>query len=109
MADAQYRVALRLGGLTRDWRFDRVATVVHPATGKVTATYWPADQHLRKTAITDAVMRKRALYARYLGWAQGSQLYPQGFLGPAGEAGPPARDAIVGDPTQLRPAVEHDD
>ncbi len=39
LADAQYQVALRLGGLTRDWRFDRMSTVVHPATGKVTATY----------------------------------------------------------------------
>ena len=41
LADAQHRVALRLGGLTQDWRFDRMATVVHPATGKVTATFAP--------------------------------------------------------------------
>src|SRR4051794_36551359 len=32
LADAQHRVALRLGGLTQDWRFDRMSTVVHPAT-----------------------------------------------------------------------------
>lgn len=45
LADAQHRVALRLGGLTRDWRFDRMSTVVHPATGKVTATYSPIAKH----------------------------------------------------------------
>jgi len=45
LADAQHQVALRLGGLTRDWRFDRMATVVHPATGKVTATYSPIAKH----------------------------------------------------------------
>src|SRR5664279_293511 len=28
LADAQYRVAAALGGLTRDWRFDRMSTVV---------------------------------------------------------------------------------
>ena len=45
LADAQHQVALRLGGLTRDWRFDRMATVVHPATGKVTATYSSIAKH----------------------------------------------------------------
>jgi len=45
LADAQHRVAFRLGGLTRDWRFDRMSTVVHPATGKVTATYSPIAKH----------------------------------------------------------------
>jgi len=39
LADAQYRIAAALGGVTRDWRFDRMSTVVHPATGKVTASY----------------------------------------------------------------------
>ena len=45
LADAQHQVALRLGGLTRDWRFDRMSTVVHPATGKVTATYSAIAKH----------------------------------------------------------------
>lgn len=54
--------------------------------GHQITTYEPADQRLRKTAVTDALMRKRALYARYLSWAHGSIRYPQGFLGPAGEA-----------------------
>lgn len=39
LVDAQYRIAAALGGVTRDWRFDRMATVVHPATGIVTASY----------------------------------------------------------------------
>jgi transposase len=45
LADAQHRVALALGGLTRDWRFDRMSTVVHPASGKVTGTYAPIAKH----------------------------------------------------------------
>jgi len=39
LIDAQHQVVVRLGGLTRVWRFDRMATVVHPASGKVTASY----------------------------------------------------------------------
>src|SRR5664279_3278253 len=45
LADAQYRVAAALGGLTRDWRFDRMSTVVHPGSGKVTASYAPIAKH----------------------------------------------------------------
>ncbi len=30
LADAQYQIAVKLGGLTADWRFDRMATVVPP-------------------------------------------------------------------------------
>jgi transposase len=36
---ALHAVAERLGGLTRAWRFDRMATVASPGTGKVTATF----------------------------------------------------------------------
>lgn len=39
LADAQHRITVKLGGLTSDWRFDRMSTVVHPATGVVTASY----------------------------------------------------------------------
>ncbi len=39
LADAQYQVAVKLGGVTKDWRFDRMATVVHPGSGIVTASY----------------------------------------------------------------------
>jgi transposase len=45
LVDAQHGVVVRLGGITRDWRFDRMATVVHPATGRVTASYAPVAKH----------------------------------------------------------------
>ncbi|SFW11541.1 hypothetical protein [Amycolatopsis australiensis] len=49
-------------------------------------TIQPADQRRRKTAITHAAARKRLLYGRYLGWAQGTERYRHGLIGPAGEA-----------------------
>jgi len=45
LARAQHRIAVKLGGITKDWRFDRMATVVHPATGKVTASYAVIAKH----------------------------------------------------------------
>ena len=35
LIDGLHRVAAALGGLSRDWRFDRMATLVTPGTGKV--------------------------------------------------------------------------
>ena len=34
-----------LGGLTRDWRFDRMATVIGPSTGKVSASFAGVAKH----------------------------------------------------------------
>lgn len=34
-----HAVSARLGGLTRRWRFDRMATVCHPQTGDLTASF----------------------------------------------------------------------
>lgn len=45
LVDAQYLVAVKLGGITRDWRFDRMATVVNPATRIVTASYAQIAKH----------------------------------------------------------------
>jgi transposase len=45
LIDAQHQVAARLGGLTRVWRFDRMATVVHPGSGKVTPSYAAVAKH----------------------------------------------------------------
>ena len=45
LVDAQHQVVVRLGGLTRVWRFDRMATVVHPGSGKVTASYAQVAKH----------------------------------------------------------------
>lgn len=39
------RVALALGGLTKDWRFDRMSTVVSPSTGKVSASFAAVAKH----------------------------------------------------------------
>ena len=43
--DGLDRVARQLGGLTRVWRFDRMATVCHPATGRVTASFAAVAKH----------------------------------------------------------------
>lgn len=43
--DGLDQVARRLGGLTHLWRFDRMATVCHPATGRVTATFAAVAKH----------------------------------------------------------------
>lgn len=45
-----------------------------------------ADRSRRSTAVDRAAARKRALYARYHGWANSSVRHPRGRIGPAGEA-----------------------
>lgn len=45
LIDALHRVAAELSGLTRSWRFDRMATVCHPATGKVSASFTAVAKH----------------------------------------------------------------
>ena len=37
--DALDKTTRKLGGLTRKWRFDRMSTVCHPESGKVTVTF----------------------------------------------------------------------
>lgn len=73
----------------------RVVTSSTTATrgGTRIATIQPADQRRRNTAIAKAAARKRLLYARYLGWARGTERYPHGLIGPAGERA--VRAAIV--------------
>ncbi|WP_182349582.1 Mu transposase domain-containing protein [Tomitella gaofuii] len=39
LIDGLDRICRRLGGLTGAWRFDRMATVCHPDTGRVTASF----------------------------------------------------------------------
>lgn len=56
-------------------------------------TIQPADQYRRATTIAKAAARKRLLYARYSGWAQGTARYPKGLVGPAGETA--VRGAIL--------------
>jgi len=45
LIDGLDRVARSLGGLSRDWRFDRMSTVVSPATGKVSASFAAVAKH----------------------------------------------------------------
>jgi hypothetical protein len=43
--DALHRICVALGGLTRTWRFDRMATVCHPASGQLTASFAAVAKH----------------------------------------------------------------
>lgn len=45
LVEALDRVARKLGGLTRGWRFDRMATVCSPASGTVSAAFAQAAKH----------------------------------------------------------------
>jgi transposase len=45
LIDALHRVAVKLGGLTRDWRFDRMASVVYPESGRVTPSFGSVAKH----------------------------------------------------------------
>lgn len=45
LVDALDRVARELGGLTSTWRFDRMATVCHPASGRLTASFAGVAKH----------------------------------------------------------------
>lgn len=38
-------VSRRLGGVTRDWRFDRMATVINPTSGRVQSSFVPVAKH----------------------------------------------------------------
>ncbi len=45
LIDALDRTTRALGGLTRSWRFDRMATVCHPGTGRVSASFAAVAKH----------------------------------------------------------------
>ncbi|MGH3550582.1 MAG: Mu transposase domain-containing protein [Pseudonocardiaceae bacterium] len=45
LIEALDAVARWLGGLTLRWRFDRMATVCHPGSGRLTATFGPVAAH----------------------------------------------------------------
>jgi transposase len=45
LVDGLDRITRALGGLTRVWRFDRMATVCHPASGRVTASFAAVAKH----------------------------------------------------------------
>jgi transposase len=45
LVEALDGVVRRLGGCTKMWRFDRMTTVCHPATGRITATFARVAKH----------------------------------------------------------------
>jgi len=45
LIDGLDRISRALGGLTRDWRFDRMATVISPESGKVSASFSAVAKH----------------------------------------------------------------
>jgi transposase len=45
LIEGLHQVATRLGGLTARWRFDRMATVCHPGSGRITASFGPVAVH----------------------------------------------------------------
>jgi transposase len=45
LVDGLDRVSRNLGGVTRSWRFDRMATVCHPDTGKITSSFGGVAKH----------------------------------------------------------------
>lgn len=45
LIEGLHQVSARLGGLTTTWRFDRMATVVSPNTGRVTASFAAVAKH----------------------------------------------------------------
>ena len=45
LIEGLHQVATRLGGLTHRWRFDRMATVCHPGSGRITASFGPVAVH----------------------------------------------------------------
>jgi transposase len=45
LVEALDGVVRRLGGCTKAWRFDRMATVCHPASGRITATFAPVAKY----------------------------------------------------------------
>ncbi len=45
LVEGLHQVSARLGGLPRQWRFDRMATVVNPDTGRVSASFAAVAKH----------------------------------------------------------------
>jgi hypothetical protein len=45
LIEALDRVTRALGGVSRDWRFDRMATVISPGTGRVSASFAAVAKH----------------------------------------------------------------
>ena len=51
LIDALDRVTRALGGVTRQWRFDRMATVINPDTGRVQSSFAAVAKHYGVTVV----------------------------------------------------------
>ncbi len=51
LIDAMDGVMRRLGGTTKNWRVDRMTTVINPATGDVQASFAPVAKHYGATVV----------------------------------------------------------
>ena len=56
LIEGLHQVAVRLGGLTQRWRFDRMATVCHPGSGRITASFGPVALHYLLTELGGVVV-----------------------------------------------------
>lgn len=45
LIEGLHQVSIRLGGLPQRWRFDRMATVCHPGSGRITTSFGPVAMH----------------------------------------------------------------
>jgi hypothetical protein len=45
LIEGLHQVSIGLGGLPQRWRFDRMATVCHPGSGRITASFGPVAMH----------------------------------------------------------------
>ena len=54
LIEALDQVVRRLGGVSRYWRFDRMATVCHPGSGRVTASFAAVAKHYLLTELPAA-------------------------------------------------------
>ncbi len=86
-----HHVSPALRGLINEGLVTRTSATARG--GRTIETLQLTDRTGRATKIDRAAARKRVLYARYRGWAEGTARYSQGLIGPAGEKA--VRDAIM--------------
>ena len=128
LVEALDGVVRRLGGVTRRWRFDRMATVCTPATGRITASFGaiavyyaveattcPARHGNRKGVVEKANHSAAQRWWRTLGddvTVAQAQASLDRFCGRVGDSRPRRRDgqktsvAALADAERLRPAPQ---
>jgi transposase len=125
LVEGLHEVTVRLGGLTRRWRFDRMTTVAEPGSGRISATFAAVAKHYAVTvrvcpprhANRKGVVEKANHGAAQRWWrtlpdevsAAAAQASLDGFCGRVGDARPRRRDGVratvgaLADEEPLRP------